>query len=96
LPEIDVYGFDTGGGLPKPLDYRDVPNLYLEAADPMNHESLRRQLKKAHLLLGLVQDTVNEFIKSAPAPVAFISFDMDYYSSTMHAFKLFDADKRLL
>jgi hypothetical protein len=94
--EIDVYGFDTGRGLPKPIDYRDVPNLYLESAYPMNHESLRPQLKKARLLLGLVQDTINEFIKSAPAPVAFISFDMDYYSSTMHAFKLFDASKRLL
>ena len=23
--EIEVYGFDTGEGLPKPLDYRDLP-----------------------------------------------------------------------
>lgn len=26
------YGFDTGKGLPKPQDYRDLPNLYRESA----------------------------------------------------------------
>ena len=25
---IDVYGFDSGAGLPKPEDYRDLPNLW--------------------------------------------------------------------
>jgi hypothetical protein len=90
--EIDVYGFDTGAGLPKPQDYRDLPNLWREAAFPMDSQKLKHRLQKAQLLLGLVEDTVTRFIQSSPAPVAFISFDLDYYSSTMHAFKLLEAD----
>jgi hypothetical protein len=93
---IDVYGFDTGRGLPKPLDYRDCPNLWSEGIYVMDEEKLRKRLKRAHLLLGLVEDTVSQFIKSKPSPVAFVSFDLDYYTSTMQAFKLLDADHALL
>jgi len=93
---IDVYGFDTGTGLPKPQDYRDLPNLYTEKAFPMDVEKLKNRLKRAHLVLGLVESTVPKFIDCAPAPVAFISFDLDYYSSTMRAFKLLEADHALL
>lgn len=93
---VDVYGFDTGKGLPKPQDYRDLPNLYFEAAFPMDVEKLKKRLKKAHLHLGLVQDTLDVFIRSVPAPIAFISIDLDYYSSTMQAFKILDADSELV
>jgi hypothetical protein len=88
---IDVYGFDTGAGLPKPVDYRDLPNLWRESAFPMDVERLQQRLKKAQLMLGLVGETVVDFIRSCPAPVAFISFDLDYYSSTIDAFKLLEA-----
>ena len=93
---IDVYGFDTGIGLPKPDDYRDLPNLYVEGAYPMDHEKLRRHLKKAQLILGSVESTVPTFINSNPSPVAFVSIDLDYYSSTMQAFQLFEADEGVL
>jgi len=93
---IDTYGFDTGGGLPKPVDYRDCPNLFSSGHYPMDQEKLRKRLRKARVVLGLVQDTVSEFIASRPAPVAFVSFDLDYYSSTMEAFRLFEADPTLL
>lgn len=93
---IDVYGFDTGSGLPKPKDYRDLPNLWKEAAFPMDEEKLKRRFKRAHLILGLVENTIPGFISSNPAPVAFISFDLDYYSSTMQAFRLLEADQGLL
>jgi hypothetical protein len=93
---IDVYGFDTGKGLPEPRDYRDMPNLYRKAAFPMDPEKLRRRLKRARLQLGLVRETVTEFIRSRPAPVAFFAIDLDYYSSTLDALKLLDADARLL
>jgi hypothetical protein len=95
--EIDVYGFDTGMGLPKPNDYRDLPNLYRESAFKMDEKKLRGRLKKAQLLLGPVESTVGPFAATVPAPVGFVSFDLDYYTSTMHAFKLFDASaSRLL
>jgi hypothetical protein len=93
---VDVYGFDSGQGLPQPIDYRDLPNLFAEGSFPMNEKELRSRLKKANLILGLVKETIPGFIASKPAPVAFISFDMDLYSSTMQAFQLLEADTSLL
>lgn len=94
--EIDVHGFDTGVGLPQPEDYRDLPNLFRETAFVMDPDRLRKRLKKAQLHLGLAEHTVKAFIESSPAPVGFISFDMDYYSSTMRSFELFEADHQML
>jgi hypothetical protein len=94
--KIDVYGFDTGAGLPKPQDHRDLPNLWREGAFPMDFEKLQKRLTKGQLLLGMVEDTVPRFIHSTPAPVGFISFDLDYYTSTLQAFRLFEADQAVL
>jgi hypothetical protein len=93
---IDVYGFDTGHGLPRPRDYRDSPNLYSEGLFSMDRHKLEARLTRARLILGLIRETVEEFIRSGPAPVAFVSVDLDYYSSTMEAFKLLEADHRVL
>lgn len=89
--DIDVVGFDTGTGLPKPTDYRDLPQLWGEGDYAMDADALRRRLHGAQLLLGLVKDTVGSFIASRPAPIGFISFDMDMYSSTVDAFAVFEA-----
>jgi hypothetical protein len=88
---VDVYGFDSGGGLPPPVDYRDCPNLWSSGYFPMDKEKLQKRLRRAELVLGLVEETVPRFIDSKPSPVAFISFDLDYYSSTMQAFRLLEA-----
>jgi hypothetical protein len=93
---VDVYGFDTGRGLPKPKDYRDLPNLYEESTYLMDQEALRRQLQHAKLLIGMIECTLPEFIASRPSPVGFVSIDVDLYSSTMDAFKLFQADQSIL
>ena len=93
---IDVYGFDTGKGLPKPQDYRDLPNLYLESAFPMDVEKLQKRLNRARLQLGLVGETVVDFMNARPAPVAFVSIDLDYYSSTADALTLLDAGPKFL
>jgi hypothetical protein len=93
---IDVYGFDTGVGLPKPKDYRDLPNIFRESSFQMDVEALKKRLTRAQLVIGLVEDTVPKFIESKPPPVAFVSFDLDYYSSTMQAFKLLEAEEALL
>ena len=93
---IDVYGFDTGVGLPRPTDYRDVPQLWGEGDYKMDVDLLKSKLTSANLLLGPVSETVSEFIELSPAPVGFISFDMDLYSSTMDAFKLFEAEQSAL
>jgi hypothetical protein len=95
--EIDVFGFDTGAGLPRPQDYRDMPNLWSEGFFPMDPVGLQTRLKRAELLLGPVENTVPQFLNARRAPVAFVSFDVDYYSSTRQALTLFDAEpERLL
>lgn len=93
---IDVYGFDTGTGLTKPQDYRDLPQLWQEGDYRMDVERLRSRLTRARLVLGPVETTVPEFLAEAPAPVGFIAFDLDLYSSTMHAFQLFEGSDEVL
>jgi hypothetical protein len=87
---IEVHGFDTGMGLPKTLDYRDCPNLFLDGQFPMDEAALRRELRHAKLHLGYVDQTVPEFMRDPVNPVAFVSFDLDLYASTRDALKLFE------
>ena len=54
----------------------------------MDRRKLEERLKTSHLHIGLVEKTVEDFKASNPSPVAFIAFDLDLYSSTVHAFKL--------
>jgi hypothetical protein len=89
---VDVYGFDPGSGLPQPRDYRDLPSIWVKGAFSMDVERLKRALQKAELLLGEVATSVPKFLAAQPAPVGFVAFDLDYYSSTMDAFKLLEAD----
>jgi hypothetical protein len=95
---IEVYGFDTGTGLPSPQDYRDCPNIWLgEGQFPMDKKNLGKRLERAALKLGPISETIPAFLRSSPAPVSFVSFDVDLYSSTRDALKLFDAEhSRLL
>jgi hypothetical protein len=62
----------------------------------MDEDRLRARLRNAHLHLGLVRDTITKFLSSNPPPVAFASFDLDYYSSTVDAFALLTADEARL
>jgi hypothetical protein len=94
--EIDVYGFDAVGGLPKSRDHRDLPNLWREGSYSMDPEKLERRLKKAKLILGLVEETMPKFLEAKFSPVAFIAFDLCFYSSTMKAFQIFEADHSVL
>jgi hypothetical protein len=89
---IDVYGFDTGAGLPRPRDYRDQPNMWFEGQLPMNIERVRNKLRRATLNVGLVSETVPAYLERSPAPVAFISFDLDLYSSTRDSLAILNAE----
>jgi hypothetical protein len=93
---IDVYGFDSGRGLPKPTDFRDCPNLFLEGQFPLDEARLLPTLERAVLILGLVDQTVSEFVSRRPAPIGFVSFDLDLYSSTISALQAFEADAELM
>jgi hypothetical protein len=87
-----VYGFDTGTGLPAPTDVRDCPNLFAEGQYPMDVGRVRSRLNSAELVLGRVRDTIGAFLEDGPPPVAFVSFDLDLYTSTLEAMPLLEAD----
>lgn len=86
---IDVHGFDTGTGLTKPVDHRDLPQMWQEGWYPMDPERLRARLSSAQLHLGPVAETVPAFLAEGHAPIGFVSFDLDLYSSTVDAFGVF-------
>ncbi len=88
---FEIVGFDSAAGLPKPRDYRDLPNLWSAGAYPMDIEKLRSRLDRASLVIGDVNETVETFIDQIDAPVGFISFDLDLYSSTVPAMQLLKA-----
>ena len=91
--KVDVYGFDTGEGMTPPRDYRDMPYRFKQGNYKMNVAKLKERLANAKLVLGDVGTTGPSFIENhSPAPIAFASFDLDYYSSTMDAFKIFGSD----
>ena len=92
---IDVYGFDTGEGLPEPVDYRDLPHNYQKSFYKMDIPRLKSRLKKAKLILGDVRHTLNGFFEEYnPRPIGAIMFDLDYYSSTAAALAIFDSGER--
>ena len=93
---IRLYGFDIGSGLPTPLDYRDLPYCWQGGFYEMDVVRLKARLRSAELLLGAVSETVPRFCAAPPtdAPIGMIVFDLDYYSSTVDAFKILDVDPR--
>src|SRR5262245_23699479 len=94
---IMIYGFDTGHGMPPPRDYRDLPYLWTAGYFAMDVSKLKSSLKTSRLILGDVADTVRNFPGTErPPPIGFIVFDLDYYSSTVEAMKIFDTDYKYL
>ncbi|WP_437762648.1 hypothetical protein WMF27_45180 [Sorangium sp. So ce281] len=93
---VEVYGFDTGAGLPPPEDHRDLPNLWSEGYFPMDQAKLKSRLTRAELLLGLIKDTLPSFLARKPAPIGFVSIDLDLYSSTAHALQILATEPSLL
>jgi hypothetical protein len=82
--EFDIYGFDTGQGMPAAVDYRDMPEAFQVGDFPMDQAALQAALPaNAKLILGPIKDTVGAFLQtlSADAPIGFVSVDVDYYSS---------------
>ena len=95
--KINIVGFDSGQGLPKPTDYRDLPYLWAEGDFVMDEALLRARLHFAELILGDVKDTVNDWVntRDARSPIGFVSFDLDLWSSTVSALNIFRGDPSL-
>jgi hypothetical protein len=90
--QIDVVGFDSGEGMPPPVDYRDLPHIWNTGFYKMEQEKLLPRLRIAKLIIGDIHKTVREWVGSGiNSPIGFVAFDLDYYSSTVAAFAIFDA-----
>lgn len=96
--EFRIFGFDMGDGLPAPRDYRDLPYVYRGGFYPMDRSALLPRLRRGELILGDVRDTVPAFVRGGTfPPVGFVSFDLDYYSSTVDALAILSGpDERYL
>jgi hypothetical protein len=90
--KIEVYGFDTGKGLPQPVDYRDLMYHWKEGFFSMDVSLLQSKLDRSKLIIGDVRNTAtNFFIENNPAPIGAIIHDFDYYSSTKEALQMLKA-----
>jgi hypothetical protein len=92
--QIDVLGLDNATGLPKPKDYRDHPELWQHGQYNMGDpELLRARLPGfASLMIGDVADLLPSFGKViGPRRLAFVSVDVDFYSSAKSALQIFTA-----
>ena len=93
--QMDIYGFDTGTGMPPPMDYRDHPELWKNGDFACDVNELLEKIDgQAQLIIGDVKDTIPKFCETLAAstthPIAFISLDLDYYSSTKDAMPLLE------
>ncbi len=85
--DVATAGFDLVAGMPPPLDYRDAPYSWQGGFFKMDEPALRARLRSAELVLGDIAETGRTFLDRLDAPIGFVSFDLDYYSSTRSAFE---------
>jgi hypothetical protein len=88
---FDIYGFDTGAGMPPPRSYKDHPELYQAGDFPMEVGALQTRLpQNARLIIGPIDETVPSFMASVEPsnPIGFIAIDVDYYYSTRDALRI--------
>ncbi len=91
--KVSLYGFDSGEGLPAPQGYRDLPYIWKESFFKMDVPALKAKLSRSNLVLGNVTETVPKFVAdNSHAPIGAVMCDLDYYSSTIDSFKLFNSD----
>ena len=93
----EVYGFDTGTGMPAPVDHRDVPWVICPGLFELDEPRLRARLPARSSCSGRSPRRFREWLSVQHAPIGFAAFDLDYYSATVDAFAVFDAPaERLL
>lgn len=88
--DIEVWGFDTGEGLPAPEDHRDMPHYFGAGDYTMQDKALlEERLRGARLVIGDAGDTAEKWVAEGP-PIGALLFDMDLYSSTMGVLRHMD------
>lgn len=97
--QFDIIGFDSGAGLPPPIDYRDHPEKYLTGDYPVpDKDALLAALpSNARIYYGPIAETLKQAEAEIESPIGFIAIDVDYYSSTKDALQVltWQADRYL-
>jgi len=89
--EVVVVGFDSGTGLPPSNDSRDLLYFWPPGSFVMDRAALEKRLAgQASLVLGDVTNTVESWQPREDAPIGAIIFDLDFYTSTMAALRIFN------
>ncbi len=92
---FEIYGFDSGEGLPKPEGYRDLPYQWRQGFFKMNQKILESKITQAKIIYGDVKHTVKKFFEQYnPAVIGCVFHDLDYYSSTKSSLELFNENEK--
>jgi hypothetical protein len=85
-------GVDCGeSGMPQSNDFRDMVYWFRPGSFQMDETKLRSRLTTGRLIVGNIRDRLPEVLGALQGPIGFCSFDMDYFTSTAHVLKAFDA-----
>jgi len=94
--DFQIFGFDYGEGLPDTNnDPRDRFYRWSVSDYKLVEKENIKKLKYTKLIFGDVKDTLPIFIKQndlSSMPIGFVAFDMDYFTSTYNALKIFNLD----
>ena len=91
--QFEIYGFDSGEGMPASTDCRDLLYMWSAGDYQMDQKCLRDSLNSAQLVIGDVKETVPVFFeKYNPAPIGVVLIDLDYYTSTKSSLEIFNFD----
>ena len=93
--EYEVIGFDTGKGMPDPIDYRDHPEKYGKGDFPPLNLDIEKLPDYTRVIYGNIAETLNGFKKTIDpnSRIGFVSIDVDYYSSTKDCLNIFNGDE---
>ena len=79
--KINIYGFDTGEGMPESNLKEDLPFIWKAGQFKIDKEKLEKRVN-SKIYYGDIKNTIEEFCKLNPKNISVIFFDLDLYSST--------------
>ena len=80
---INIYGFDTGSGLPESVKDEDLPFFWKSNMYKIDRDALEKRIN-SKIFYGDVKNTVDDFIKINKNNICCIFFDLDLYTSTIN------------
>ncbi len=81
--KINIIGFDTGSGLPKTTDKKDLPFFWKQGDyTNKNLKDLEKKSDNVKIYQGNISSTIDQFISENQHKIGLIIFDLDLYSST--------------